>query len=58
MFEKVDLTFINKLLRLVMDHNLADYMTSKHNVNINFKDMNHVNSYGLLHGINFSGFMI
>lgn len=41
-----------------MDPNLADYLTSKNNININFKDMNHTNSYGLLHGLNFSGFLI
>jgi pre-mRNA-processing factor 8 len=33
-------------------------MTSKNNVNINFKDMNHVNNYGILEGINISGFLI
>lgn len=49
---------MNRLLKLIVDHNLADYMTSKNNVNINYKDMNHVNSYGILHGINFSGFLI
>jgi pre-mRNA-processing factor 8 len=26
MYEKIDLTLLNRLLRLVMDHNLADYM--------------------------------
>jgi pre-mRNA-processing factor 8 len=41
-----------------MDHNLADYMTSKHNVNLSFKDMNFINSVGLLQGLDFSGFLI
>lgn len=27
MFEKVDLTLLNRLLRLIVDHNIADYMT-------------------------------
>ena len=49
---------LNRVLRLIMDHNLADYMTSKNNVNLNFKDMNYVNNIGLLHGLNFSGFLI
>ncbi|KAJ2113761.1 pre-mRNA-splicing factor 8, partial [Coemansia sp. RSA 921] len=44
-FEKIDLTLLNRLLRLVLDHNLADYMTAKNNVGISFKDMNHVNTY-------------
>lgn len=25
--DKVDLTLLNRLLRLVLDHNIADYMT-------------------------------
>ena len=58
LFENVDLTMLNRVLRLIMDHNLADYMTSKNNVNLNFKDMNYVNNIGLLHGMNFSGFLI
>jgi len=47
-YEKVDLTLLNRLLRLIVDHNLADYMTCKNNVVLTFKDMNHTNSYGLL----------
>ena len=34
---------LNRLLRLIMDHNLADYITSKNNVQLNYKDMNHTN---------------
>lgn len=30
-YEKVDLTLLSRLLRLIMDHNLADYITSKNN---------------------------
>ena len=25
-FEKIDLTLLNRLLRLILDHNIADYM--------------------------------
>ena len=32
-------------------------MTSKNNSRINYKDMNYVNSIGLLHGLNFSSFL-
>lgn len=46
MYEKIDLTLLNRLLRLIVDHNIADYMTAKNNVVINYKDMNHTNSYG------------
>ncbi|KAH7038072.1 LOW QUALITY PROTEIN: uncharacterized protein B0I36DRAFT_315435, partial [Microdochium trichocladiopsis] len=49
--KKIDLTLLNRLLRLIMDHNLADYISSKNN------DMNHVNSYGMIRGLQFSGFV-
>jgi len=35
--EKIDLTLFNRLLRLIVDHNIADYMTAKNNVVINYK---------------------
>ena len=57
MYEKVDLTLLNRLLRLIVDYNIADYMTTKNNVAISFKDMNHVNSYGILHGLCFTSFI-
>ncbi|KAJ5232232.1 hypothetical protein N7468_005188 [Penicillium chermesinum] len=56
-YEKVDLTMLNRLLRLIMDHNLADYITSKNNVQLSYKDMNHTNAYGLIRGLQFSGFV-
>lgn len=56
-YEKIDLTLLNRLLRLIMDHNLADYITSKNNVQLTYKDMNHVNSYGMIRGLQFSGFV-
>jgi pre-mRNA-processing factor 8 len=51
LYDKVDFTFLNKLLRLIVDHNLADYMTTKNNVVVSFKDMSHTNSYGLIRGL-------
>jgi surface protein len=56
-FEKIDLTLLQKLLRLIMDHNLADYICAKNNVNISFKDMTHTNSLGIIKGIQFSAFV-
>ncbi|KAJ2559073.1 Pre-mRNA-processing-splicing factor 8 [Coemansia sp. RSA 1933] len=56
-FENIDLTLLNRLLRLILDHNLADYMTAKNNVVISFKDMDHVNSYGLIRGLQFAPFI-
>jgi pre-mRNA-processing factor 8 len=40
MYEKIDLTLLNRLLRLIVDHNIADYMTAKNNVVINYKVWN------------------
>ena len=56
-YEKIDLTLLNRLLRLIVDHNLADYITAKNNINLTFKDMNHINSYGLIRGLQFSSFV-
>ncbi|KAF3051224.1 pre-mRNA-splicing factor 8 [Didymella keratinophila] len=56
-YEKIDITLLNRLLRLIMDHNLADYITAKNNVQLNYKDMNHVNVYGMIRGLQFSGFV-
>lgn len=41
-----------------MDHNLADYMSSKNNVSITYKDMMHTNNYGLIRGLQFSSFIV
>ena len=56
-FEKIDPTLLSRLLRLIVDHNLADYMSKKSNVKITFKDMEHVNHYGLIPGLQFAGFI-
>eukprot|EP01040_Poterioochromonas_malhamensis_P001445 gene1445-1533_t len=56
-YEKIDLTLMNRLLRLIVDHNIADYMTSKNNIVIAFKDMMHTNTYGLIRGLQFASFM-
>ncbi len=37
LYEKMDLTLLNRLLRLIVDHNIADYMTAKNNIVINYK---------------------
>ncbi|ELT98780.1 hypothetical protein CAPTEDRAFT_151544 [Capitella teleta] len=58
LYEKIDLTLLNRLLRLIVDHNIADYMTAKNNVVINYKDMNHTNSYGIIRGLQFASFVV
>lgn len=40
-----------------MDHNLAEYITTKNNVNLAFKDMKLTSSYGLIRGLQFSSFV-
>eukprot|EP00898_Chlorokybus_atmophyticus_P000280 jgi/Chlat1/1252/Chrsp115S01693 len=58
LYEKVDLTMLNRLLRLIVDHNIADYMTAKNNIVISYKDMSHTNSYGLIRGLQFASFIV
>ncbi|CUM64486.1 uncharacterized protein PRCAT00002091001 [Priceomyces carsonii] len=55
--EQIDFTLLNRLLRLIVDPNIADYMTSKNNINLTYKDMNHVNQFGLIRGLQFSSFI-
>lgn len=55
--EKMDLTLLNRLLRLVMDHNLADYISAKNNISIAYKDMSHRNNFGLIRGLQFASFV-
>ncbi|CDR97537.1 processing splicing factor 8, putative [Babesia bigemina] len=56
-YEKIDLTLLNRLLRLIVDHNVADYITAKNNVSICFKDMSHINSFGFIRGLQFGSFV-
>lgn len=55
--EKIDFTLLNRLLRLIVDPNIADYITSKNNINITYKDMNYVNQFGLIRGLHFASFI-
>ena len=54
---QMDLTLLNRLLRLILDHNIADYMTAKNNVVVAYKDMAHTNSYGIVRGLQFASFI-
>ncbi|KAH8824952.1 NUC071 domain-containing protein [Flagelloscypha sp. PMI_526] len=56
-YEKIDLTLLNRLLRLILDHNLADYITGKNNTTLTYKDMAHVNAFGMIRGLQFSAFV-
>ncbi|CAI8601093.1 unnamed protein product [Vicia faba] len=52
------LQMVSRLLRLVLDHNIVDYVTAKNNVILSFKDMSHTNSYGLICGLQFASFVV
>ncbi|KAJ3744505.1 hypothetical protein DFH05DRAFT_1617530 [Lentinula detonsa] len=56
-YEKVDLMLLNRLLRLILDHNLADYIIAKNNTVLTYKDMAHTNAFGLIRGLQFSAFV-
>ncbi|KAJ7591883.1 putative pre-mRNA splicing factor prp8 [Mycena floridula] len=53
-YEKINLTLLNCLLRPILDHNLVDYITAKNNTVLTYKDMAHMNVYGLIRGLQFS----
>lgn len=56
--ENCDLTLLNQLLKLIVDANIADYITSKMNASLSFKDMLHVNQFGIIRGLQFSSFVV
>lgn len=54
---KLDLSLLNRFLKVVIDPTLADYMTAKNNSSIVFKDMSFTNKKGLLKGLQFANFI-
>jgi hypothetical protein len=54
-YEKIDLTLLNRLLHLILD--LADYITAKNNTVLTYKDMAHTNAFSLIRGLQFSAFV-
>ena len=38
-YQNINLTLLNRLLRLIIDETWTDYITSKNNVNISFKEI-------------------
>ncbi len=56
-YEKIDLTLLNRLLRLIVDHNIADYMTAKNNVVINYKVLIPSLPSPLLYTLTFDAFL-
>lgn len=58
MYEKIDLILFNRLLCFIVDYNIVDYMIVKNNVVINYKDMNYMNLYGIIRGLQFVLFIV
>uniref|UniRef100_A0A6T6SP05 mRNA splicing factor PRP8 n=1 Tax=Amorphochlora amoebiformis TaxID=1561963 RepID=A0A6T6SP05_9EUKA len=54
----IDLSFLNRILRLFIDSSIVDYLSSKNNSIISFKDMSYMNILGIIRGIQFSTFII
>ncbi|KAL4069003.1 RNA recognition motif of the spliceosomal PrP8-domain-containing protein [Scleroderma citrinum] len=54
--KKINLMLLNCLLHLIMDYNLADYITVKNNIDLTYKDMAH-QCIGLICGLQFSAFI-
>ncbi|KAG9091054.1 pre-mRNA-splicing factor 8 [Ceratobasidium sp. 370] len=55
--KKINSTLLNHLLCLILDHNLADYITAKNNTVLTYKDMMRTNAFGLIRGLQFSAFV-
>ncbi|CAL9773912.1 unnamed protein product [Musa acuminata subsp. burmannicoides] len=58
LLEKIDLILLKRLLCLVLEPSLAEYITGKNNVVLSYKDMSHTNSYGLIPGLQFASFVV
>uniref|UniRef100_A0A804JX53 Uncharacterized protein n=1 Tax=Musa acuminata subsp. malaccensis TaxID=214687 RepID=A0A804JX53_MUSAM len=58
LLEKIDLILLKRLLCLVLEPSLAEYITGKNNVVLSYKDMSHTNSYGLIPGLQVASFVV
>lgn len=56
-YDKVDWNVFRHLLELIMDKSLVDYVVSRHDVVLEFKDMSYHHHVGLLRGYMFSSFL-
>mmetsp|Transcript_44709 Transcript_44709/g.74621 ORF Transcript_44709/g.74621 Transcript_44709/m.74621 type:complete len:2266 (+) Transcript_44709:990-7787(+) len=57
-FSHIDHTILNRILKILIDNNISEYMTSKNNIYISYKDMTHLNIYGVIRGLQFSSFIV
>ncbi|KAI6119735.1 RNA recognition motif of the spliceosomal PrP8-domain-containing protein [Pisolithus croceorrhizus] len=56
-YEKINPALLNHLLHLIMNHRLVDYSMTKSNTILTYKDMAHMNTYGLIHGLQLLAFV-
>lgn len=56
-YENVDWNFFRPLLELIMDKSLVDYIVSRHDVTLEFKDMSYQHHQGIIRGFLFSSFL-
>lgn len=56
-YDNVDWTFFRPLLELIMDKSLVDYIVSRHDVVLEFKDMSYNHHQGIIRGFMFSSFL-
>lgn len=55
--ENIDFTVLKRLLGLIIDPMIVDYIIAKNNIFLSYKDMSHLNSVGLIRGLQFSSFV-
>ncbi|KAF7684116.1 Pre-mRNA-splicing factor 8 like protein [Astathelohania contejeani] len=55
--ENIDLNLLSKLLNLILDPILTEYIISKNNVMISYKDLQYNNNVGAIRGLEFYSFI-
>jgi pre-mRNA-processing factor 8 len=58
LFERADLLLLDRLLRLFLADEIVDYIVSRSNAVLNFKNMRYTQSVGISPGWEFSGFLM
>ncbi|KAI4290939.1 pre-mRNA-processing factor 8 [Pancytospora philotis] len=57
LLKRIDLTLLGKLLKLVVDPILVDYMVSRLSCKLTYKDMELTNAFGVISGLELSSFI-
>lgn len=56
-YDNIDWKLMRSLLNLIMHPELVNYICARHDVRLEYKDMSHDHSFGLIRGFQFSGFV-